>query len=787
MALTFNGTTSYLEFAGSFPLPAKVFMFAWFKPANTSQTAAVVSCGRWGFGEEVSLLQIGAVIRAQTRDGVNSANSAVGDLNASAWQSVAGRFNFSLLGSNAYINAGTSSGSAVLVNYASFDRVVVGRRGFDTSLPCAGDIAEIAIWDITSAELSAQDLLDLQAGALPETIAPAQLIDAWSLVSQSATHTGVNGTVLTAYDATEAASHPISRSTGSAVSFYGNVPLQSAVQGAAFSFDLSTYFSGTETPFAYSVQTGVLPSGLSLNTATGVISGTPTSVETMSGIVVRATDQNSDTADTNAFQVAVEEAPTNPAFELVANGTQTLYSQPLSAFAGGKTFVGWVNASGDVGVTAYDHASGTATSFTLSSAFEANAHNNGTVLVRQDGRLVCCWSKHNESPGTVHYRVSTSPLDISAWGAEQTFSVSTDNTYNLQAYLSTPNRYYVCFRAAAAGSRVRSTQDWVTWDTERTWVQNGTERPYVVWRSNGIDRIDVFFSSGHPNEVVSSLYHAYVLVDAVGAEIWYKSDGTLIGAGPVTPGNATLVYEGSTYDGWNSDILVGRDGFPRVLFQQYRDVGVDHRHMYSRLTDAGWTTPVEVCAAGGYLYATQVWSDGQACFDAQNPDVVYASVTVAGKKRLQEWRTDDHGASWRFVRTLNTDTDHSDFTPSSPEGHDGRAAVVWNYGSYINYDNINYCSIRAAESKRVERTLRDRAGTLAANLSGLQYLVLDEPMPSDVSSVLASGSDGATDAEGVFRAAAVGAAGASVLLIISDTSGDPGVETRGHVAPTPVT
>jgi hypothetical protein len=95
------------------------------------------------------------------------------------------------------------------------------------------------------------------------------------------------------------------RSSSTPVSFSGTVPQQDLTENEAMStLDLSTYFSGTETPFSYAVQSGSLPTGLSLNSSTGEITGTPTEDGTFS-IVVRATDDGSDTADTNEFDIVV--------------------------------------------------------------------------------------------------------------------------------------------------------------------------------------------------------------------------------------------------------------------------------------------------------------------------------------------------------------------------------------------------------------------------------------------------------------------------------------------------
>lgn len=93
-----------------------------------------------------------------------------------------------------------------------------------------------------------------------------------------------------------------------AVNFTGTVPTLNGTEDAAFSESVASYFSGTETPFTYAVHAGTLPAGLSLNTSTGVISGTPTTAGTSSGIVIRATDATPNTADTNAFDVVISAA-----------------------------------------------------------------------------------------------------------------------------------------------------------------------------------------------------------------------------------------------------------------------------------------------------------------------------------------------------------------------------------------------------------------------------------------------------------------------------------------------
>jgi uncharacterized repeat protein (TIGR02543 family) len=77
----------------------------------------------------------------------------------------------------------------------------------------------------------------------------------------------------------------------------------SATYDAAYSLSLST--SGGSGGNTFALASGSLPPGLSLNTSSGVISGTPTSAGS-SSLAIRVTDSNTATATTSSFTIAVE-------------------------------------------------------------------------------------------------------------------------------------------------------------------------------------------------------------------------------------------------------------------------------------------------------------------------------------------------------------------------------------------------------------------------------------------------------------------------------------------------
>ena len=131
----------------------------------------------------------------------------------------------------------------------------------------------------------------------------------------------------------------------------GTVTISTVNEGSSASYDVDTNFSyPTGSTFsAYSLQSGSLPSGLSLNTSSGVISGTMGEVAstTAYSFTIRATDTDGDTAD-QAYSWTITNVPLS-----ATGGTITTYSSggvnyKVNTFTSGGTIT--FNKAGSVDV-----------------------------------------------------------------------------------------------------------------------------------------------------------------------------------------------------------------------------------------------------------------------------------------------------------------------------------------------------------------------------------------------------------------------------------------------------
>ena len=217
MALTFNGTSSKLEYisGASIISTLPVSIFAWIKPTSAALTKAGY-IGGMGDGSASSGLEpilAGNDANDPFYGSSRASGTAVYDAavasaaSAGVWTPCLTVYTSSTL-RKAYFGAGTPAEGTTSnnPNIANMLRINVGvRPSTGNTVYFDGDIAEFAIW---SSALSDSNWTTLSGGATPSGVASGSLVDYWSLTTQASTHTGTNGIVLTATSTSQASDHP---------------------------------------------------------------------------------------------------------------------------------------------------------------------------------------------------------------------------------------------------------------------------------------------------------------------------------------------------------------------------------------------------------------------------------------------------------------------------------------------------------------------------------------------------------------------------------------------------
>jgi hypothetical protein len=358
-------------------------------------------------------------------------------------------------------------------------------------------------------------------------------------------------------------------------------------------------------------------------------------------------------------------------------------------------------------------------SYTAHVGLEKDDHDNPGLEDLGSNNCIMQYSRHGID-NNYYQRLGTISAGVITWGSETNIATQLGATSYTYANLAKITAGLFSFHRAVVGANPitmcfsKSADAGVTWAASQR-VLNGL-RPYNKFCKNGANRIDFICNDGHPDEVVgNSTYHFYY--DGA-TDKWCKSDGTDMGALPLTPATAlTKIYDGASVESWVHQVAAGGDGKPSAVFAIFPNRVNDHRYYHAKWDGSAWAYH-EICTAGGTIYpnvsgvdgasgpTNQDYYSGGICLDPDDVNTIYCSrptktdgtigiggVPGATRGIFQLWKgvTADNGATWTMTRLTNMPEDC--FRPFKPNGATELTFCMGPYKSYIDFQGVTICKI----------------------------------------------------------------------------------------------
>ncbi|GHV10439.1 hypothetical protein FACS1894162_4510 [Bacteroidia bacterium] len=379
---------------------------------------------------------------------------------------------------------------------------------------------------------------------------------------------------------------------------------------------------------------------------------------------------------------------------LTFDGSYCWFGAPAVIYHKGvkeQTYFSWVTREGDIMVAAYDHATGEYTENTLREKWESDDHDNPSLFIRKDGRVVVFFSKHR-TPGAMQRVISKEPEDIRSFGEALAWGtkVSYPNPFQVGKQL------FLFYRGINWHPTLAISNDnGDTFETPKELISGGGARPYVRYCQGKDGAIHIAFTTGHPRDELQNKIYYFKFKN----NKFYRANGKLIksfaGSGiNIDNHEAEIVYDGvSNGKGWIWDIAVDpQTQRPVLLYASFPD-DVDHRYNYAYWDGKQWVNR-EMAQAGKWFPQTPEGEiepepnySGGLTFDSNNPSIIYLSKQVNGVFEIFKYITSNRGETWYTQAiTRNTPDDVVNVRPIVPRNHKpGDFDVLWMRGKYVHY------------------------------------------------------------------------------------------------------
>ena len=342
------------------------------------------------------------------------------------------------------------------------------------------------------------------------------------------------------------------------------------------------------------------------------------------------------------------------------DGSWCWFTDPRAVSFKGKldrTYIGWVSSKGDIVIAAYDNLTGKIEQKLLQKEFQKDDHDNPSILIKPDGKILVFYSQHG---GKMYVISSKNPEDILSWEAPLELLQCGENVCysNPVQLLSENNRIYLFFRGSDWQPGFSFSDDGgKVWSDAKVFIKtnktDGSQRPYLKVSSDGVKRIDIAFTDGHPrNEPENSVYHMYYQ----NGDLYQTNATKICGISelPIAISKVNKVYDGTITKirSWIWDIAIDGKNRPVIAYTQFPQEE-DHRYHYAIWNGKKWLD-TELTKAGKWFPQTpdskeenEPHYSAGIVLDHNDPSIVYLSKPINSIFEIEKWTTSDQGKKWK--------------------------------------------------------------------------------------------------------------------------------------------
>ena len=377
-----------------------------------------------------------------------------------------------------------------------------------------------------------------------------------------------------------------------------------------------------------------------------------------------------------------------------------------------RTFLGWINRSGNVVVCQYDHKTGIRNDIVVRKVFELDDHDNPTFLVLPDERIMIFYMKHT-SERKIWYRISKNKGDILSLMEEQSLDTDHNTTYPSPFILSDdPDHIYLTWRGIKWHPTIAKLQmpteknDYTTkfvsgpWqivhsNAQNTGTQGASCRPYAKYISDGKNRIYLAFTATHPDNINPTLLYAGFVdirdmtfrdlnAKILDQDITKDPIFTVTNHETITSKPGYTVADDRNIRHWIWDSALGEDGSYYIAFTKISPDKTKHSYYYGKWSNGKWNI-LKLADAGRWFHQspnTEKCYSAGLCIDHNNPQYVYASVPINNVYEIVRYEISKDATSISSQIPITTGSGKNNVRPYVISGPTTENNLIWMYGDY---------------------------------------------------------------------------------------------------------